>query len=273
MRTCIIKNNVPNPVSLVTRYPDYETIHYQLGHISDEAMRHVSDNVEGAEKICFPNKKHVYHGCTLEKLHQRSFPENPKHSSETLGLIHSDLLELPTLLYSKYKWVITFLDDYSSYCRIAFLRKKSDPVEAIKAVFQLWSNTTSHSIKCLHTDNGGEYMTSELQSFLCEQGIVHETSTPHVHQQNGQAEWLNWTLLEKAQSMRLEACSPDSWWEFAFATATHVYNHTPIKRLKWKTPQEIFTGEKPKILHLRCHNLAKWLSQYLYSFSFSFLFF
>ena len=102
VRTCIIKNNVPNPVSLVTRYPDYETIHRHLRHISDKAIRHVSDNVEGAKKICFPNKKHVCCGCTLEKLYQHSFPENPKYSSETLGLIHSDLLELPTLLYSKY---------------------------------------------------------------------------------------------------------------------------------------------------------------------------
>ena len=150
MRTCIIKNNVPNPVSLVTRHPDYETIHYRLGHISDEAMRYVPDNVEGAEKVCFPNKKHVCRGCALGKLYQRSFPENPKHSSETLGLIHSDLLELPTLSYSKYKWVITFLDDYSSYCRVAFLCKKSDAAEAIKAVFWLWSNTTSHSVKRLH---------------------------------------------------------------------------------------------------------------------------
>jgi len=84
--------------------------------------------------------------------------------------------------------VITFLDDCSSYCRIAFLRKKSDAAEAIKAVFWLWSNTTFHSIKHLHTDNRGEYMTSELQSFLHEQGIVHKTSTPYVYQQNGQAE-------------------------------------------------------------------------------------
>jgi len=146
--------------------------------------------------------------------------------------------------------VITFLDDYSSYYRVAFLCKKSDATEAIKAVFWLWSNTTSHSVKRLHTDNGGEYTTSELQSFLREQEIVHETSTPYVHQQNSRAERLNQTLLEKAQSMRLEAYLPDFWWEFAFATATHVYNHTPIKRLKWKTPQEIFTGEKPKISHL-----------------------
>jgi len=111
LRTYIIKNNVPNPVSLVTRYPDYETIHCCLGHISDEAMRHISDNVEGAEKTCFPNKKHICHSCTLGKLYQHSFPENPKRSSETLGLIYSDLLELLTLSYSKYKWVITFLDD------------------------------------------------------------------------------------------------------------------------------------------------------------------
>jgi len=137
VRTCIIKNNVSNSVSLVTRHPDYVTIHYQLGHISDKAMRHISDNVEGAEKICFPNKKHICRGCTLGKLHQYSFPGNPKRSSKTLGLIYSDLLELPTLSYSKYKWVITFLDDYSSYCRVAFLCKKSDAVEAIKAVF--WS--------------------------------------------------------------------------------------------------------------------------------------
>jgi len=191
IRTYIIKNNVPNPVSLVTRHLDYETIYYQLGHISDKAMRHISDNVEGAEKICFPNKKYICCSCALEKLHQRSFPENPKRSSETLGLIHSDLLELPTLLYSKYKWVITFLDDYSSYCRVAFLRKKSDAAEAVKAVFQLWLNTIFYSVKRLYTDNGGEYMTLELQSFLHKQEIVHETSTPHVHQQNGRAEQLN----------------------------------------------------------------------------------
>jgi len=97
--------------------------------------------------------------------------------------------------------VITFLNDYFSYCRVAFLHKKSNAAKAIKAVFWLWSNTTSHSVKCLHTDNGGEYITLELQFFLCKQGIVHKTSISYVHQQNGRAEQLNWTLLEKAQSM------------------------------------------------------------------------
>ena len=29
-------------------------------------MRHVSNNVEGTKKICFPNKKHVCYGCIWE---------------------------------------------------------------------------------------------------------------------------------------------------------------------------------------------------------------
>jgi len=49
----------------------------------------------------------------------------------------------------------------------------------------MWSNTTSHPVKRLHTDNKGEYVTLELQFFLREQEIIYETSTSYIHQQNG----------------------------------------------------------------------------------------
>ena len=52
----------------------------------------------------------------------------------------------------------------------------------------MWSNTTSHPMKKLYTDNGGEYITSKLQSFLKEQEFINETITLHIHQQNGYAE-------------------------------------------------------------------------------------
>ena len=45
----------------------------------------------------------------------------------------------------------------------------------------MWSNTTSYPVKRLHTDNGEEYVVSELQSFLREQGVIYETSTLYVY--------------------------------------------------------------------------------------------
>jgi hypothetical protein len=72
-----------------------------------------------------------------------------------------------------------------------------------------------------------------------------------MHQQNGRAERFNRTLMDKAQAMRLDACLPPSWWEFAVNTAVHLYNRTPVRRLKWRTPYELVYGEVPSIGHLR----------------------
>ena len=57
--------------------------------------------------------------------------------------------------------------------------------------------------------------------------------------------------MDKAQAMRLNACLPQSWWEFAPVTAVHLYNRTPIRRLKWRTPYELLYNEVPSIGHLR----------------------
>jgi len=144
-------------------------------------MHHVLDNIENAKKIHFPIQKYVCHGCTLGKMHQYSFSEKSTCTSKPLELIHSDLLEFPTLSYSKYKWIIIFLDNHSSFCNITFLCKKSEATDAIKSIFWMWSNTTSHPVKRLHTGNRREYIISELQSFLREQEIIHKTSTLHVY--------------------------------------------------------------------------------------------
>ena len=87
------------------------------------------------KKICFPIQKHVCYSCTLEKIYQCSFSKNSIHFSKLLKLIDSDFFELFTLFYSKYKWVIIFFDNYSSYYSIDFLCKKFEAVEAIKSIF------------------------------------------------------------------------------------------------------------------------------------------
>jgi len=159
-------------MSFATRCLDFETLHHHFGHISDKIIHHVFNNVEDIKKICFLTQKYVCYGYTLENIHQFSFPENS---------IYSDLFELPTLSYSKYKWVITFLNDYSFYCNIIFLYKKFEAAEAVKSTFQMWLNTTSHPIKKLHTNNRTEYITLELKAFLRKQEIIHETSIPYVY--------------------------------------------------------------------------------------------
>jgi hypothetical protein len=59
--------------------------------------------------------------------------------------------------------------------------------------------------------------------------------------------------VEKAQAIRLEACIPQNWWEFAVNYAVHVYNRTPLKRTSndYKTLFERLHHTKPDVAHLR----------------------
>jgi len=154
---------------------------------------------------------------------------------------------------------MTFYDDYSSHAWILLLQAKSDALMALERFCAFEEKQFSNTIKRIRTDNGGEYVSKQFEEFLRSKGIVHETSAPHIHQQNGRAERLNRTFQEKAQAMRLTVCLPDSWWEFALNTAVHCYNRTPIKRLEWKTPMEMATGKKPDLSGLHVFGCAAYV--------------
>jgi len=115
------------------------------------------------------------------------------------------------------------------------------------------------SVRGWMSDAGGEFKSKVFTKLLTEKGIKVLQSIPHVHQQNGQAERIMRTLMDKAESMRLEACLPQSWWEFALDHATHVYNRTPIHRLGWMTPSEFLSGSRPSVDHLRVFGCAAYV--------------
>ena len=100
-------------------------------------------------------------------------------------------------------------------------------------------------------DTGREYKSTAFIKMLKDKGIEILQSVPHAHQQNSRAERIIRTLVEKAQAMRLQACLPQSWWEFVLDHATHVYNRMPIRGLSWKTPYEMVNNERPTVDHLQ----------------------
>ena len=58
---------------------------------------------------------------------------------------------------------------------------------------------TSKKVNTLRTDNGGEYTSTEFESYLVSEGIRHEVTIPHTPQQNGVSERLN---FESANMVR-----------------------------------------------------------------------
>jgi len=232
-------------------FPDYETYHRRLAHPSKEVLQKVGKYVKGFPSGIQIPHQHICPGCEQGKKANKSFPPSKIRATKPFQIIHSDLKSFPTESYHKYKYAIVFLDDYSSKAWTANLRTKDAALPATKKFIAMVETQYKTNIIEWMSDAGGEYKSKAFLELLKDKGIRISQSIPYVHQQNGRAERLIRTLTEKAETLRFQACLPQSWWEFAFDYATHVYNRTPMRRLEWRTPQEWLSKVRPSIDHLR----------------------
>ena len=175
-----------------------------------------------------------------------SFPPSDTRATKIFDKIHMDLKSFPVQSYHKYNYMIVFLDNYSLYGWITLLRQKSDADAAVRQFLAAAHTQYNCSIKEVMIDAGGEFKSTALTNFLKDLGIHILTSVSHEHQQNGCAECFIQTLMDKAQAVCLDACLPQSYWEFAVQFAIHVYNRTPLHHTSWCTPYEtLHSGEVP----------------------------
>jgi hypothetical protein len=98
----------------------------------------------------------------------------------------------------------------------------------------------------VRSDNGGEYISIRLANFKGK-GIVHQFTAPYTPQQNGAAERLNRTIVEKVRAMLSDAELPRHFWAEAAMTARL---RSPVSG-RVQTPWELFYGSKPDVSMLR----------------------
>ncbi|GJW32046.1 gag-pol polyprotein [Tanacetum coccineum] len=107
-------------------------------------------------------------------------------------------------------------------CWVYPIKKKSDVFEVFKVYKARVEFNSRKKIKCLRTDNGGEYTGDEFDTFCKQKGIKRQFTMAYTPQHNGVAKRMNETLLERARAM--------------LATAS-------LESLELKTPMETWTGK------------------------------
>jgi len=221
-----------------------------MGHPSDDILWKSPEMVKWTPKlITIPIAKKPCEACVKGKMPSHSFPPSVLQAMEPFQIVHSDLKDMIKRSFSSYHYILTVLDDFTSHAWSFNLKKKSDTIIYARQFVAYAKNQHNASISTWRFDGGTEFLNDAFKTMLRNNGILSETSVPYMHQQNGHAECLNHTIMDKAQSMRFCACLTDTMWEFLWNHTEHVYNHTPIHHIKWQTPYEAFRSNKPNVSH------------------------
>ena len=132
----------------------------------------------------------------------------------------------------------------------ALVKAKSDVAGVTMDVINMLEKQSGWPLLVVRTDNGSEYINSTLATFFKEKGVIHQTTVRYTPEQNGKAERLNRTLLDRVRAMLEDSKLPKTLWAEAATTASYLRNRAPAAGRSC-TPWEAFFGNKPDVSHLR----------------------
>ncbi|GJT52209.1 retrotransposon protein, putative, ty1-copia subclass [Tanacetum coccineum] len=140
------------------------------------------------------------------------------------------------------RYFLSIVDDYSRRVWVYFLRHKNEAFSKFKEWKQLVENQTGRKLKKLRTDNGLEFCNQEFNNLCKESGIARHLTVAGTPQQNGLAERMNRTLLNKVRCLLIQSGLPDLFWAEATVKAAYLINRSPSTALEKKTPMDLWLG-------------------------------
>ena len=232
--------------------------HNRLGHPSSKLLHSAIQSINSS--FTFNNVDDCYSSCTFcisAKMHKLPLSKHEISSTSMLQIVHTDVWGLaPLTSLFGYNFYVFFIDDYTRFKWFFLLKQKSDLFTVFKHFKNLVENQYSTKIKVLRSDNGGEYLSSQFQSFCSNHGILHQTSCPHVPQQNGIFERKHRHLVETGLALLYKSHLPLNFWSYAFSTASFLINKLPSSVFGFKSPWELVNSMSPSISTLRTFGCA-----------------
>ncbi|KAK3020690.1 hypothetical protein RJ639_045596 [Escallonia herrerae] len=203
-------------------------------------------------------------GGTLVLKDVRHIPELQKNLISVSGLDHEGYF----VAFGEKQWKVTkgsmvvargervrtlytLSDDASRKTWIYAIRQKSDVYHTFKKWKVLIENETGNKVKCLKSDNGGEYRDGGFQGYCSNNGIRLIRTVKRTPQENGLAERMNRTIMERAMCMRIHADLPLQFWAAAVDPALYLINRSPLSALNGGIPEEEWSGKPVNYSFLR----------------------
>ena len=219
----------PRPVNAQT----LDEWHECMGHLYPEALLHLPQTTSGTEVTTSQLLNPKCENCCLSNSAKRLYRHAVIRSDVPFFRVSWDIV------YHKDSLHLHFFDQCS---RMHFLytlwsRDGSVLVDAFRRFWNYAKNRWGFEIKILHGDGERTAVDGDLfDEFIAEKGIQVETSPPHTHDQNGDAERSGGVITARARNMAISSNLPESLANEIAAAACYLLNRSLTKALKWLTP-------------------------------------
>lgn len=247
-----LKILVPNkPIAMVAT--SISNWHKRFGHVSVAAIKDMARmNIVGGLKIEEVQANRCS-DCAVGKSKHCSHPLKNFSRAQVPGqVLHLDTVVVtsnPSINGNMY--LLLCKDEVLGFRMGAYVSSKSEISNQVKLMISETKLATGNAVLQICTDNGTEFLNSNLSDYLLNNGILHQKSLPYIHQQNGFIERDIRTVIESGRTLLLASGLPKGLWDEAVATSIYVLNRTTNSSNRLQTPFELWFGYRPDVANLR----------------------
>jgi hypothetical protein len=235
---------------------EYLKWHLRLGHIGHGALTHLARTVP---EVSWTNKRKSSEEDPFfcEVCQQAKFTSKINRVSKFkpeyfLHKVYADLCgPISPESMGGGKYILLVIDSFTKWAELAILAKKSQAYSSFVKIKIRLEKNSSHQLAIFKSDNGTEFKNSQFTDLCAKSGIIQQFSAPYAHEQNGQVERPNRTVLNKVRALLFTANAPKNYWAEAAQAVVYLYNRTPHAGLNFVTPFQKRFGTLPDLSSIR----------------------
>ena len=254
----------------VSTHGNLDLIHARFNHAGERRLRKMFDVTTGLGDPPTGPDSHIHAhkdcpACLEGGMRRKAFAKRRSTVYSYFGeRISSDLCGPFPKSVDGFTYALCFVDGYSNYCALYLLKSKSS--EEVQQAFEEFLRDHKHHLKhgkqvTWHTDNGGEFMSTDLDSFCREFAVNRSFSVPYAPPQNAQAERMWGLLLKPTRTLLAGARIDDAFWSYTIRHVCQCHNVMPTPMITQHgmiTPWEVLTGSKPDVSKFRTWGCLSW---------------
>ena len=217
-------------------------IHILLGHLSENRIKIAWESKSMifppwvTEDIIRRGKVGICEFCLAGHARKASRKPTTNHNHGILEKVGVDYKGPFSIRSGKYNGFILF-SCYTSDLVYAFMVNAKDQLlQAIKTFDIKFVRKTNRKMKIVQSDQDRVITGNDVQTYLLDNNIELQLSTPYFHSENGQIESDMKRVTNKSRTLMVGV--PPSMWAYAVKHACYLLNRYPSKSQNQQSPYE-----------------------------------
>ena len=245
---------------------DFSTMHRRFGHCSRRRLCKLKErSMRCPAYVDNPKYDHTdCDACNAGGAKRKPFKKRDGNPYKYFGeRLSSDLCGPFPKSIDGYTYMLNIVDGYTNELAVYFLRSKSSSEVKTALEQYLVDNKpflpTNQKPVNWHTDNGGEFLSSDLDEFCQEFAVKRSFSIPYAPPQNSHAERMWGIVLRPLRIMLAQSKVHSSFWTYAAQHACMLHNYLPSTRLAGEiSPYQAKYAVAPDVSKVRVWGCTCW---------------